>query len=305
MGAVESWLRGGGRIRERVRPLDLVTIAAVPVVLIVVFALPESVRQSLAFDYTDPSVRTALLSPWVHLDQTHLLINVVGYVLVVPITYVLGVSNGRRTHFFVVFTTVLIAFPPTLSYLNLAAPRLAAALGFSGVLLAFVGQLGFAIADHVGRTLKLDSPHALVPVFFFAGTAVVAPMSIRSVTVDRMTVYLGTSGLVAAALLSGLLFGLGAFDGIENPRRRFRHLTARRGRFGLAIVAIVMFFGAQTLAFPPQPRGSEVSVNLYTHLMGYSLGFLVPYVGIELLDGFDERGPQGLASSEKIKSRDP
>lgn len=272
---------------ERVRAADLAALLAVPVVLLAVFALPAPLRRSLAFEYTDPTVPTAFVSPFVHLAETHLLVNVVGYLLVVPTAYLLSVASGHRTRFFVAFATFIVAFPPVLSYLNLAALRSASGLGFSGVLLAFVGYLAFAIADHLHANLGVGPATSVGAVLFFVGFAVAAPLSVRSVTVDRATVALGTGGLVLATLLSAVLFGLSAAEQTGGLRRVLRLATLRRGSFALGVLALGVFVAVQFVAFPPRPAVDGGTINLYTHLLGYALGFTVTYVSVPVFDRID------------------
>jgi hypothetical protein len=44
----------------------------------------------------------------------------------------------------------------------------------------------------------------------------------------------------------------------------------------------VLVFGLPFVAFPTHPRLTDSTVNLYVHLLGYALGFLVTYVVAEL-----------------------
>jgi len=274
-------------VAERTRAVDLLALLAVPVVLVAVFGLPEPVRRSLAFEYTDPSVTAAFVSAYVHVDAAHLLTNVGGYLLVVPTAYLLSVVSGHRRRFFMAFATFLVAFPPALSYLNLAAIRAASGLGFSGVLLAFVGYLVHAVADHFQVNLGIGPATSISPALFFLGLAVAAPLSVQSVTVDRATVALGTGGLVLATLLSALLFALSAAEEAGPIRRRLRFATARRGSFELGVLALGLFVAFQFVAFPPRPTAGPGEINLYTHLLGYALGFMVTYVSVQVFDRFD------------------
>jgi len=126
---------GSGFRRELVagvRLVDLLALAAVPVVLGAVFALPESTRRSLAFAYTDPTVRTAFTAHYVHLDVDHLAGNVAGYVVLAGVGYALAVLAGCRRFFMVALATFLAAFPVVLSALNLAVPRNAISLDSPG-----------------------------------------------------------------------------------------------------------------------------------------------------------------------------
>lgn len=256
-----------------------------------------SVRRSLAFDYSDPSLVTAALAPYVHLELSHLLVNVIGYLLVAPTAYLLSVASGHRTRFFVTFATFLAVFPPVLSYLNLAAVRSASGLGFSGIVLAFVGYLAFAIAEHLHVNLRIGPAWSTGGTLFFLGFAIAAPLSVRSVTVDRATVALGIGGLVLATLLSALLFALVVAE-TDSLGRRLRLATANRGSFELGVVATAVFLLFQFVAFPADPTGDGSTLNLYTHLLGYALGFMVTFVTVYVLSRFDDERRRPLTNRE-------
>src|SRR6056297_3395744 len=78
---------------------DVVLLAAVPVVLLAVATLPASVRQSFVFAYEEPTLRTAVVSSFVHLGPGHLAVNLLTYALVVPVGYLLSAVNGEQRRF--------------------------------------------------------------------------------------------------------------------------------------------------------------------------------------------------------------
>jgi hypothetical protein len=285
VGAPFRWL---GRF---VRPLEALALAIVPAVLVAVYALPEPLRRSFAFDYTEPSPTTAVVSPFVHLDAAHLFVNVASWVVVVPLVFALSVLSGRRRRFWIVFVTFLVVFPPVLSYLNLAVPRPTYSVGFSGVILAFVGFLPLAIADYVETHFGIGPREMVAPVTFFLGLALVAILSVQSVVPGNATVLLGTAGLVVAILLSAVLFWLAASE-----EGRFRPTggsgATRPGYFELATAAGILFVGIQFVAFPGDPRVAGSVVNLYVHLLGYSLGFISVYTTLYV----DTRLPGGTVT---------
>jgi len=263
------------------RPADLAVLFSVPILLIGVFSLPVATRQSLAFEYTDPSVLTAFSASFVHLSPAHLVVNVLGYLLVVPVAYLLSVASGRRTRFFVAFATFVFVFPVLLSYLNLAVVRPTAGLGFSGVVMAFVGYLPLALADYLDERADIGPSGTLAPVFFFLGLALVAGLSIQSVERQRATVLLGTSGLVLTAMLSALLYWLSAPDRAGDVFRKVRSAARRAGGGELLVFTGVLFVSFLFVAFPPQVADGTTIVNVYVHLLGYALGFIATYATVE------------------------
>lgn len=265
--------------RSRLR--DLAVIGAVPLVLVAVFALPWPVRRSFVFAYTDPSVLTAYTAPFVHLDVSHLLVNVVGFAVVVPTAYALAVLSDTRRRFWIAFVTFVVVFPPVLSYLNLAIVRPTVGFGFSGVLLAFVGYFPVALADYAAENFDVGPREAVSPTLFFLGLALIAILSVRSVVPANRTVLLGTALLVVATLLSASLYLLTNVDQ-DRSAVDFRGVVGLSGYFELFLVAGALFVGMQFVAFPGDPIVGNGVVNLYVHLLGYALGFIATYVTIQV-----------------------
>lgn len=260
---------------------DLAVIALVPLLLVVVFTLPVGLRRALAFDYTDPTLFTAYAAPFVHLTESHLLVNVVGYAVVVPTAYALSVVSGSRTRFWIAFVTFVAVFPPILSYLNLAILRPSVGLGFSGVLLAFVGYFPVALGDFAAEHFDVRPREAVSPTLFFLGLALIAVLSVRSVVPANKTVLLGTALLVLAILLSAILFFV---PSVEETREYldFYGIAGSSGYFELFFVAGALFVGVQFVAFPGDPVVGSGVVNLYVHLLGYALGFIATYATIQV-----------------------
>ena len=256
-----------------VRPADLLVVLAVPALLVAAFALPAETRRALAFSYAEPTLATAVAANFVHLDLAHLVANVTTYLLVVPLVYVLSVLSDRRRRFFVAFTTFLVAFPAALSFLNLAVARPGVTVGFSGVNMAFVGFLPVALSGFVGTHFDVDAELDLAGALFFGGLAMVAVLSVRSML---------TYGVAAAAVLAAALFLSSVAERHERARPDLRAAVRAGGYFELAAVGLLLFVGLPTVAFPVDPVVGDSVVNLYAHLLGYALGFIVTYVTLQV-----------------------
>jgi len=263
-------------------PVDVAVLFSVPILLGGVFLLPVAMRESLAFRYTDPSLLTAVTASFVHLGPMHLGVNVLGYLLVVPVAYLLSVASGYRTRFFVVFVTFVVVFPVLLSYLNLAVVRPTAGVGFSGVVMAFVGYLPLALADFLEERADVGPSGTVAPVLFFLGIALIAGLSVQSVQRERATVLLGTAGLILTAVLSALLYWLSAPDRAADAFRKVRTTTGRAGSAELLSFTGVLFVSFMFVAFPPDVADGTTVVNVYVHLLGYALGFISTYATVEV-----------------------
>lgn len=261
---------------------DVAALLTVPTVLVLVFLAPLPLRRSLAFEYADPSLVTAFASAYVHLEPSHLLANLATYGVVVPVAYALSVGGGHRGRFYTAFVTFLLAFPTVLAYLNLAIVRSAATYGFSGVTMAFVGYLLFSLAASLDARFDVGPERAIAPALFFLTVGVVAALSVRSVVPENGTVLLGTAGLVAAALLAALLYALSAYERSSGVATTLRTIAGTAGDAELLAVAVVVVAAFPLVAFPADPAVGGGQLNLYGHLLGYALGFIVTFATVEV-----------------------
>lgn len=268
--------RVGKRVSETGSWWDVLLLAAVPTVLVAVFALPQAVKWRLAFRYTEPTVTAAFASHFVHLSSLHLLVNLVGVLLVVPTGYLLSASSARRGQFLTAFVTFVFAFPFALSGLNLVFVRPTVGVGFSGVVLAFVGYLGIAVMDFWGEWYDAPVDGRDSAWLFFLAIALLA---------FDVTVY--GPAVAFLALLASALFlrDLVPSLGRERLARVGSRLVADTGG-ELAGFAIVVFLVYPTASITTTPDTANGIVNVYTHLLGFCLGYIVTYVLI-LIDRED------------------
>lgn len=258
---------------------DVVAVALVPAVLVAVFSLPEGTRREFALLYTEPTLRTLYTAHFVHLSFPHLAANLLVYLLVVPFSLFVSVWSGRRRRFYVVALVVLVIFPVVLSGLNVLFPRPRLGMGFSGLNLAFVGYLPHVLADR----FEAEQPEwdelraALLALAFFVGTAIVTLRVLGSIggapRVGLVWLFAaGLGSLLAATVLTkpvvSCLRSQGFAGGTIPP---------------LSALGSLLFVLVMVVGFPEvTPEGGSV-VNLFLHLLGYSLGYLVPYVAFQVL----------------------
>lgn len=264
----------GETLRTAIRPHDLLIITTIPILLIAIYLLPAGLRETLTFTYTDPSIHTAFTANYIHLEAFHLLANIGAYLLIVPLIYLLSILSGHRNRFFIVFTTFLLAFPIALSMLNLAVFRPGSTHGFSGITMAFLGYLPIALASFLKTNFNVDAEFDLAGALFCIGLALIAILTTRSLV---------TAGLAVSAILAAVLFALTVADRHSNPRPDIRGAIQAGGYFELAAIAFILFAALPMIAFPSDPVNSGTIVNLYVHMLGYALGFLVSYTTLQLM----------------------
>lgn len=270
----------GTHLLSRASLVDAGLILAVPAALLVVFSLPEATREALVLDYTAPTLATMYASHFVHLTYDHLLANLFGYLFVVPVAYLLCVMAGRRQLFWVVFVSLLVALPLALSALNLLFIRPRVGYGFSGVVMGYFGFLPLALFGYFERQVAFDMEKHHSPVMFFAGIVAIS-MAVASVTVASVAI------AVTAVVICGI-YTRRLFTRVSLSERLSRGLwQTKPGYAELGAVGTVLFLGYPFVAFPANPVGGTTIVNLYTHLLGFALGFISTY-SLRLLTGYDE-----------------
>lgn len=266
-------------LRDAVRLRDCLALAAVPLVVLGVYTLPVATRRGLAFAYHDPTLATAYTAHFVHFEAEHLAANILGYVLLAGFGYVLAVLAGQRQLFGAAAVTYVIAFPPVLSALNLAVPRTAIGYGFSGVNMAFAGVLGLLLVAYAGRRIDRRVRVRHAPGVFFAAVAVV---SLVALPVDATSV-----GIAAASALVAVVYAASGWRDLrrtaanDGTAARARGVDSTAGYEDVGVLAAVVFFGYPFVGFPSPAAVDGSIVNLYVHLLGFCLGFIVPYVAVE------------------------
>lgn len=281
----------GRRIRNGVSTVDVVLLGVVPVILLGVYTLPVATREGLVFRYAAPSVRTAFTAPFVHFESTHLLFNLAGYGLIVGMIYASSAASGHRAEFRVVFTTLLLAGPPLLTYLNLTIVRLGVTFGFSGVLMAYYGYLPLSIAEHLESKLELGRSETVAPLLFFLGLTFMTSQILRAVLHNPVTVAVDgvptsvtwvlavtLAELLVLLALVIVLYSISVADEHESIRARLGNALRQTGHFELAVFTIVLFLTVPFATFPTEPIVGERVFNLYVHFVGYALGFIASYL---------------------------
>ncbi len=263
-------------VRERARVVDLLMIVSVPLLLVALFALPNPVKLDLALAYRNPTLLTAFASHYVHLEVTHLLANLLAYGAVVPVAYVVGALSGRRKTFLAAFATFVVAFPFVLSGLNLLVPRPRVGYGFSGIAMAFVGFLALLLWEYLAVQFGNGLDRDKSPVLFFLGVGIIAMRTLPSLR----------SGLAVVAL--GVVGGLWYLRPREADVADTVIQTVRRGarypgHFHSAVWGVLLVVSIPFVAFPSSPAGDGTVLNVYSHALGYCLGYLVPYIALRIL----------------------
>ncbi|MFB6131353.1 MAG: hypothetical protein ABEJ28_11095 [Salinigranum sp.] len=208
-----------------------------------------------------------------HLAAGHLAANLLGYLLIVPLTYALSALSGRRAWFYAGFVTYLAVFPPVLSALNVLLVRPRIGLGFSGINMAFLGLLPLMLVSYVEVGLGTFDAEEHAPLLFFAGAALIGALTLP---------YSRTDGLAGGlAAVTAVAYARPLWAEPRSIGAAFRRAIGRPGAVELVCCGLVTFVAVLAAAFPPHPGRGGI-LNVYLHVLGYCLGFIVPYVAVRV-----------------------
>ena len=278
----------GEALRQAVSPRDIAALAVVPCVLVGLFLLPAGTRESLAFQYTQPSVVPAFASAYVHMTESHLAVNLLGYLLIGSLTFVMSLLCGYRNRFYIALGTYLVVFPFLLAGFGLLFIREGFGMGFSGVLMALYGYLPLALSDFVTEQFYLDTQRNVAPLLFFLGLGIITVLGLAP-SFGSMTVVLGAAGLVAVIALILVWYGLTILDDDTDLRTTLYFAWRRSGYFELFVVAMTVFVAFPLAMFPPDIVPQRTVVDTYTHLLAYALGFIATYTAALTSEALYER----------------
>jgi len=266
-----------------VRLFDLLLLALVPAVLVGAFQFPSTTRTDLAFAVSEPTVVTAYTSYFTHLAWSHLLGNLLVYLVVAPLSYLLLAASGRQQLFRWSFLTFVAAFPFALTVLQLIFPRARVLLGFSGLNAAFFGLLSVAVVSYAGTTLSAGIDERDAPVLLFFTIALIALVALPPwawrVEIALFSAGLGVVHLAAAVAVSGIPSRDALRAAIDSP-----------GYFELAGGSLGVVFAYPLVGFQSTVVDGVGVVDVYVHLLGYCLAFIVVYVFVVVVD---PGGPTG------------
>jgi hypothetical protein len=257
-------------LAERGVRWDLPALAAAPLTLCLVFSLPDPVRERLVLVYAEPSPLTVYSAHFVHYAPSHLLSNLLLYLLVVPTAYLLAASGGHIRLFRRTFAVIVMAVPSLLSALNVLLGTPAVGFGFSGVNMALFGLFCLLFGNHLTQSTGVGVG-TYGGALFAAISASVAlfglPHSQASLGVAGGAVCLGMAYLVAGQRR-------GHREATRDPPPADSRVLTVAGSIVFLLVAALVLQGPAT--------GPAAALGLYVHFLGFALAYTAAYLAVVL-----------------------
>ncbi len=269
--------------------VDFVALAVVPVALVAVHLLPETVQSTLVLDRGSPTPVTMFTSHFVHADYLHFRGNLVAYFLVMVPTYLLCLLSGEGRRFWTYFLVLIAVFPFLLSAMDLAIfGRHGLNRGFSGLNAAFLGFLPVALTVFLKRKVNtgFELRHSLV---LFSLYPLMVPLIYwKGRPVDAALL------AAIALLLTYFLHRVVAEVGTDSLRETLREIQSKPRVFFLVCMSIGIFITGVPAMFPTTLVERGNTVNIYIHHLGFALGFTVPYTTWRWSGNAVDHGPDAL-----------
>jgi len=263
-----EWKDFREEMKEEVRVRELLLLLVVPCVLGLIFLLPGRIQSGLMLEYQDPTVFNLLSTAYVHRDLPHLATNSVMYLCIVFPAYLFSVVSRARKVFWSTFFGFLFVLPFVLSVVNLAVLDAETGAGFSGVVGAFLGLLPITVFLFINRRVSdaIEVTHGV--------TLFVLVASIISWTYSGMSRTTVSTLVAAIALTAFYVYRIGLADVREAVHDFFDY----RGYAELVIASLGFFLIFSLGLFPSDISSSNGTVNIWTHYVGFTLGFFLPYI---------------------------
>ncbi len=260
--------------REDAIQAGLILILPAAAMTILHAATTYDVRANYFFYYHDPAPWSVWTAAFLHHDLGHLVGNLFGYSLAIPLAYALmAVAYGRR-RFWELYLSILVIAPPVILFLDFSLLHLvweatdneSKKYGFSGVVFAYVGMLaagtGSVVADRISRRAGWLLVYLIY--LFAAGVLLFRHGSLSPFVFGIIALGAGWGGW---AFRSEVGEPLTTASADLHGSSLVEYYTV----LGSAVVIIALIVGG----FPADTGGDEMTVNVISHAFGLLVGLLL------------------------------
>lgn len=141
----------------------IILLFCLVLILGTVFFLPLDLKQKLRFSKIHPTIFVSFVSSYIHKDSSHLVDNLVWFILIYCLIISLEKENKR---FFVTSFFGLLFLPSITSYLSVyLVPNLPPSLGFSSIVSFYYGYFLFLCFDYIRKNLYYSKNYQIFWIF--------------------------------------------------------------------------------------------------------------------------------------------
>jgi len=261
----------------------LLFFVIVPFLMVVIYFLPVSLKQSYFILYSDnANIYSLFLSNFTHSEPLHIIGNMIVYLVVMFLLF--NIETDKRI-FRVMMALIFLVLPWLLSWITLSLIKnLPPSQGVSGVVAALLGYLPFSIYRYVKKNYKVNlSIFFLFFVFIANGSLVIANLT-------------GFSAFTVVLIIFAVCLGILNIKGVAMIAKELKHrmqliqrLNVSKSRqdwiffyrFIITCLLLTLMFSL-FMIIPQNPIEGSMIINSLAHYIGYVFGLLVP-VNIEVI----------------------
>jgi len=241
----------------------------VPIIIISIFLLPETIKDSLVLHPSNPTFISVFFSNYVHLEfWNHLLGNLIFYLIVMILIFNIEMDKGR---FRKASLLIFIALPfVNSSFVIFFTPFLKNALGFSGIISAFYGYLLFSAYNFIKQNYKPSiNGNIFLLLIWGINLFIVDIYNLHDTNIFLQVVMISLVSCIAYNYRSNIKL-------ITNKMKtHYKKLPENQRTYKLILflITLIFLFSLPIFLIPPViiMEGGNVT-NIMAHWVGYSFG---------------------------------
>lgn len=255
--------------------LDLLVIVSVVIVLLLLFLLPEGWKNTLILHRNSTTLWGIIGNSYVHQEISHILSNVVAYLVVTMAMYGILIRLEMRRTFYKVFLVDVLVLPTVISLIWVPVDKWLPnfpndSLGFSGAVASLVGGLvlSLLIFYHVRYGFRVD--YGVATSLFFL-------LFLFTWTYGFAIGWYGTvlySAILILFVVYFLLYSRTGQSEIVSPSGKVMPPIARIV-FLMVPEAVILLF--TVFFFPTQVVIGKSEVNVEVHYIGIVVGLITAF----------------------------
>lgn len=256
-----------------------VYFVVVPFVLGIVFLFSDLLKGPLVLYPDAPTVLSMLGSNFFHTDLSHLLSNLIMYLVLMVCVFTFDALTNRKM-LYVNMLLLFVVLPLVASCANVLGLSFIgvnlACYGFSAVVAGLFGYLAFSLLHYIKDYHGVVFQRSIFQLLWFILYINLALISV---------IY----GFYLGAVVLGVLIGLSFYYTYKDLGKIFQLGKTVRSRVHRVLILLSLFFCISTVAqalFPEQVVVDGMVVNILAHYVGYMVGFFVPaVVSVYVIEG--------------------
>lgn len=249
----------------------VIYFVVVPLGLVIVFLFSNLLKESLALYPDAPTVLSMLGSNFLHTDLSHLLSNLVMYLMLMVFVFSFDALTNQKM-LFVNMLLLFVVLPFVASFANIVGFLFIGlnqpCFGFSAVVAGLFGYLAFSLLHYIRDYHGVVFHRSIFQLLWF-----ILYINLALIAV----IY----GFYLGAVVIGVLIGLSFYYTYADLLKIFQLGKTLQSRFHRVLIVLGLFFCLSTVTqalFPEQVVVDGMVVNILAHYVGYMVGFFVPAV---------------------------